>query len=310
MRIIHFIFFLIIALKIEAQTSQRLNNSEIKIGEQTELIYELIFSKDEGKINFIPNYKTIKTFKKNKNGSIDSTKFYDLEIIENFKDSVIYLNRKQLKWTGKYTITSWDSGEYIIPSFSVSTQKNSYEFNNLTLKVDFPEVSENKDIYDIKEQFTNVDSNQSWFRKYWYVLPLILVIALLIYFLWKKRKKKKNQSIPLLTLDERILQELELLEKKELWLKNQIKQHYIEFSTILRIYLGEKYQLNLLEKTSFESILLLKQKNIKVTTLDNISKILNESDLVKFAKTTVNSEKIVQNFIDFRTLINSQTDEF
>ena len=69
-----------------------------------------------------------------------------------------------------------------------------------------------------------------------------------------------------------------------MWKQGLLKEHYVELSFILREYLSKRYALSLIEKTSYESKLLLTQKGIPVLTIDEIGEILNQSDMVKFAK--------------------------
>ena len=53
---------------------------------------------------------------------------------------------------------------------------------------------------------------------------------------------------------------------------------------ILRMYLTSRYEISLLEKTTYETKLLLTQKGLNDETVEVIARILSESDMVKFAK--------------------------
>jgi hypothetical protein len=92
-----------------------------------------------------------------------------------------------------------------------------------------------------------------------------------------------TQSIEL-SLKELTLIAIDKLEKERLWEKGKLKEHYIELSFILRSYLSTLYGINLLEKTTKETNILLQQKGLKEITIQSIINILNESDMVKFAK--------------------------
>ena len=53
---------------------------------------------------------------------------------------------------------------------------------------------------------------------------------------------------------------------------------------ILRMYLTSRFEISLLEKTTYETKLLLTQKGLNEETVEVIARILSESDMVKFAK--------------------------
>jgi len=100
---------------------------------------------------------------------------------------------------------------------------------------------------------------------------------------WAKRIKKLTHFKEL-NLQELTLIAIDRLEKERLWEKGKLKEHYIELSFILRSYLSTIYGINLLEKTTKETNILLQQKGLKEITIQSIINILNESDMVKFAK--------------------------
>ena len=53
---------------------------------------------------------------------------------------------------------------------------------------------------------------------------------------------------------------------------------------ILRMYLTSRFEISLLEKTTYETKLLLTQKGLNDETVEVIARILSEADMVKFAK--------------------------
>jgi ethanolamine ammonia-lyase large subunit len=87
-----------------------------------------------------------------------------------------------------------------------------------------------------------------------------------------------------MSLKDRTLYAIDSLEKLKLWEQGKVKEHFSELTFILRSYLSTRYEINLLEKTSHETKLLLLQKGLHEETVRVISNILMEADLVKFAK--------------------------
>lgn len=303
MRVFFFITFLILYNSIFTQTKSEVKNTILQIGEQTEIIYEFKYKKTDGQLSFIPLREKIPCIKILQNNKLDSNEKIELEILVPFKDTIIK-NKNNFIWRGKYLITVWDTGAFMIPPTTISTQDSVYWFKELSLKVTAPVLQEGKDIYDIKEEFIELPNEYvSWFRRYaWWILTL-LAFCFLIFLYFKRKKKKLKEPVHELSLKERSLLQLESLENAKLWEKEQVKQHYIELSFILRFYLASNYNLNLMEKTSYETTLLLAKKNVNENSIRMIKKILDYSDLVKFAKSTPTETDIYKNLQEVKQLI-------
>jgi hypothetical protein len=114
----------------------------------------------------------------------------------------------------------------------------------------------------------------------WLFLVLLLITCFVIY---RKLKSKKFKATPL-SLEESTLLAIEQLEKEHLWEKGLLKSYYVALSFIIRDYLSQRFAINLLEKTTNETQLLLKQIKMDRVISEKIEIILNESDMVKFAQ--------------------------
>lgn len=64
-------------------------------------------------------------------------------------------------------------------------------------------------------------------------------------------------------------QAIAALKAKGYWKQDKTAKHYIEFSTILRRFLSERYGLYLMERTTYETVLLL--KNTEHSTSNHLS---------------------------------------
>ena len=129
---------------------------------------------------------------------------------------------------------------------------------------------------------------KKFIKNYWGWL-LFLLIPLVLFIIYKIKNKQKVQLEDLiisLTPKEIALAAISELEAKRLWEKGNLKTHYIELSHILRVYLSDILQIHLLEKTTSETKLLLAQKGIKKDLITKIEDVLQQSDMVKFAKST------------------------
>jgi RNA-binding protein YhbY len=84
------------------------------------------------------------------------------------------------------------------------------------------------------------------------------------------------------TPKEQALNELNSLKNSRTWEINQ-KEYYDKLSWILRTYITEEFLVNLMDKTTSETTVLLKKMGLQASLIKEIEEILNSADLVKFA---------------------------
>ena len=185
----------------------------------------------------------------------------------------------------------------VLPSVSLLVNDSLLRFESIKIKADLIKHIEGKDIYDIKEGFTSFpdefESIKSFLKdNWWWIVLSILIVALIIFIVIRKRKKSKLAAV--LSLEEIAISKIEELDKKKLWLDNKLKEHYIELSYILREYLSNKLEISFLEKTTIETSLLLKQKDLAKVQIDTIVEVLEKSDMVKFAKSAPDEYEILK----------------
>ena len=194
----------------------------------------------------------------------------------------------------KFIITSWDTGSYYIPPyyFSKNTKTNALTINVQTLKLE-----ENAKLKDIKRP---IKEPLGWSD----IWPWILVLCALvfIYFLLKKYyfNKDKNSVIKNTKIDIPAdviaLEELEKLEKEEIWQKGKIKDYYSRLSEITRRYLEDRYMFIALELTSDE---IIKEMNERLDSKlkKQLEMLLIRSDLAKFAKSKPNEKENIESML-------------
>ena len=202
--------------------------------------------------------------------------------IESFEDTT-YTQKGIKYWKGVYTLIAWDSAKYRLPELWISWKDSTFSFRAPNLYVGFIK----KKVKDGIEEIAIEPENDYWvlFKKYWWVL-LILAAGITSGILWNKRRKiKKSEE---LSLRDRTLMAINQLRKKEDWLHDKTKMHYVNFSAVLKMYLSSRYELNLMERTTFETISLLKLKGLDLNVVRRIEVLLREADMVKFAKTELN----------------------
>jgi hypothetical protein len=121
------------------------------------------------------------------------------------------------------------------------------------------------------------------------VFALSLLAALLTVFLVVKvaLRIKHQRQVDLESRKppyERATLELGRLWKKEYLEAGKVKEFYSELTDILRRYLERQFQIEALEQTSFEITRSLKEKQFAGEAVSRASELLEQSDLVKFAK--------------------------
>ena len=206
--------------------------------------------------------------------------------IESFRDTS-YTQNGIKYWKGVYTLIAWDSAKYRLPELWMTWKDSSFSFHAPNLYVGFVKKKVKEGIDEIPIE----PENDYWilFKKYWWILVLVIAVVV-IAVLWNRRRK--IQKTEELSLRERTLLAIKQLRKKEDWLHGKTKSHYVGFSAVLKMYLSSRYELNLMERTTQETITLLKLKELDFNMIRRIEVLLKEADMVKFAKTELNDMHI------------------
>lgn len=126
------------------------------------------------------------------------------------------------------------------------------------------------------------------------LMPWLLIIpamALLLYFMirWLRNRKPvvAEESIwekPDVPAHIAAISSLETLRRKKLWQAGKTKQYHSELTTILRLYLHKRFEINALEMTTSEIMHLLDNKLDHPLIRGKAREIMEAADLVKFAK--------------------------
>lgn len=191
-----------------------------------------------------------------------------------------------------FTISVFDTGKFTIPPFPIayfpdsSSQYKIIEASAIDIYVksllsgeEAPELKDIKPPIDFPFDFMFLYA----------MIAIVLMIALaafLGYRAWKAKKEKGYVFIPPPTprpAHEIALEELQKLFASDILEKKQYKIFYSRLSEILRGYLEGRYFISALEETTWEIIQDL-QKHVDEKQNLSLRNILEESDLVKFAK--------------------------
>lgn len=275
--------FLVIFSGVKAQEIKVFwTNDSIQIGEQTNLV--MLLKKVPSNFKFDPTSGEISCGIKHKGEQLWKNEGV-LEILS-FKDTT-YVQKGQTIWKGTYTLTAWDSASYQFPMIHFSSTDSSLQKQAAPLFVGFIKRKFDDSIDEVK--VVAVDDSAWYNSVWWFIIPLLVVIVGL--YFWNKQKRL--QAKPKLSLKMRTNQAIAALKAKGYWKQDKTAKHYIEFSTILRRFLSERYGLYLMERTTYETVLLLKTQNIEPEIISVIQDLLNESDLIKFGKMNADEFTII-----------------
>jgi hypothetical protein len=207
-----------------------------------------------------------------------------------------------------YTITSFDSGQYVIPQYDIKTKSGIFKTPELVLTVKGIAVDTTKGVFDIKEPLKIDYSWKEWLRDNWpkiaFPILAILVIASIIYYLRKRPKKEIYVAPPEPEKPAHVvaLNKLYALQEQKLWQQNRTKEYHSEISDILRDYLEKRYHIHANEQTTDEIFASIRYMDIAEPDRAKLKQILVMADLVKFAKEkplAADNEFSINNAIDF-----------
>ncbi|MCX6183605.1 MAG: hypothetical protein NTX74_00840 [Flavobacterium sp.] len=212
-----------------------------------------------------------------------------LEVIQSYPVDTVWKDSKY-ELVKTYGLTQFDSGTYALPAVKILINNKPFYSDSLRVQVANVVVDTLKQkMFDIKPIAQGTKSN----RWIWNIVLVLLILAAagFGFYWWRKRKKQVVETIeeaksPI----EKATNMLNVLEKKQLWQKGEVKSYYSELTAIARNYIEEAIAIPAMESTTAELIAALqhasKQKKMELTaeTIENLERVLKQADLVKFAK--------------------------
>jgi hypothetical protein len=211
----------------------------------------------------------------------------------------------------KYALTSFDSGSYVIPRQRILIWSQEYLTDSLRINVSTVAVDTTKQqMYTIKaiqnEPYTIED-----FKNYlWWILGILLILGLILYVVLRRKKDVDENGEPIIAPYQEAIRNLRQLDKKQLWQNNRVKEYYSELTGIVRYYIERELKIPALERTTdglIDTLADFSDADAIVTTKETIDKLkdlLQEADLVKFAKSKPLANEIENDRLDAEEIIN------
>jgi len=250
-----------------SQVSSKIDTTHIRIGEQFN--YEIIV--DETKDVRFPKFESDSL---NRIGVVTSHK------IDSLKNQLIK----------KYTLTSFDSGRYVLPAQEIYIRDKRFLTDQVLIDVATVPVDTIKQpMYHIKEIQNEPYLFSDYLNYFWGLIALLIVIGVILYFVLRD-KPTEEEIISRIPPFDAAKMRLKELDNKELISQNKIKPYYVELTDIVRTFIEREMNIPALESTTDELMETIvdfngsSHLNIPSETLFKLKKLLQEADLVKFAK--------------------------
>ncbi|MCP4723483.1 MAG: protein BatD [bacterium] len=196
--------------------------------------------------------------------------------------------------TVEFTIAAYDTGNFVIPPtgilyFTDDTVANTLFTDAVGIRVESILESGTEDILGLKD---NLEIPFYWRNTILIASAVLIVIVGAVIGYLYYRKKKRGESLfewkkePDKPAHEEAYAALDELRVSDLLKEGRIKEFYIILSDITRLYLQRRYFIPVLEKTTSETNELMQKQNVEDKVIRKVNDLLEESDLVKFAKFT------------------------
>ncbi len=221
-----------------------------------------------------------------------------LVLVEEAPVDTLLREGRRMKLRKRYRMAVFEEGHHDFGTAEVFyADKNIVDTlrseNDLTLNVaTFQIDSTSQSIYDLKPQRT-LPFRLGEIRGYllWGLLAAIGLALLAAGVLcWLRRRGSTLGGLfaaaPALPPHVEAIRALEELHNRKLWQNNRHKQYYSGLTDILRTYIARRWEIGAMEMTSDEIIAAMRSIELPDKARADLTAILRDADLVKFAKAT------------------------
>ena len=226
-----------------------------------------------------------------------------IELVEVMPIDTLERDGRRLKIAQRYRLAAFQEGLINMGKPGVLyADKNIvdtlYATDSLVLKVGTFQIdSTSQSIYDLKPQLT-LKFKLAEIRGYiaWGLL-IALLVALAIYglhrYLEARGRHLKDLFKPAPPEPPHVvaIKALEALHHQKLWQNNKHKLYYSTLTDILRTYIAGRWEVGAMEMTSDEIITAMRQEELPEKARMDLTSVLMDADLVKFAKFTPEAEQ-------------------
>lgn len=286
MKKIFFIIFSVLSISVLAQTlGSKLDKSTLALGEVG--VFRVTISNLQG--------KDVVSAPKN-----ELLPFH----FEEIKDSI---SKQADHYDRLIEFAVFEEGKYTIPALDFKIDGKI--FQTIPYEVEVINTAQKGDqINDImKNKEVKLEVNDYWQLYKFYILGVLIVLALIFAIYQFIRYGKRRKSSPIMMTNQ-TLKDLENLRKKKFMENGDYRSFYIELIDICRTFITKQYQI--------PADVLLTDDLIDVMKLNNTISPQNETiveniflrgDLVKFAKTFPDQPMMEKDFEDIKSFVRSSS---
>ncbi len=239
-----------------------------------------------------------------------STKDGDpVELVESMPVDTIEQDGRRLRLRKSFKLTSFDEGFinlgraevlYLDKNITDTLRtKDSLIVAVHTFQID----STSQAIFDLKPQ-RDMPFKFAEIKQYtlWGALA-ILLIAIAAYFVHRALKQRGKRFVDLFKPTPpppphiEAIKALELLHNQKLWQNSKFKEYYSSLTNIARHYIARRFEVAAMEMTSEEIIEAMRTVDLPTKSRIDLTSLLREADLVKFAKATPESAENEENYL-------------
>ena len=226
-----------------------------------------------------------------------------IELVEECPVDTLERDGRHLRLRKRYTLAAFEEGKWNLGLPAVLyADKNIVDTlrarDSLYLEVaTFQIDSTSQSIYDLKPQrnlpfrFAEVSGYAKWG-------VLALLLALVALYALKRILARYGKGLgdlfkpaPPQPPHVVAIKALEALHNQKLWQNNRHKQYYSGLTDILRTYIAARWGVGAMEMTSDEIIEAMRSEELPDKARMDLTAILRDADLVKFAKATPDGEQ-------------------
>ncbi|MGL6266675.1 MAG: BatD family protein [Chitinophagaceae bacterium] len=206
----------------------------------------------------------------------------------------------------RYRLTSFDSGHWVIPSFTMAAGKKISKSDTLAIDVMTVPLQGNTyhDIRDIIE----VDATPFDWKKWAAIAITAIILIAGIWYYLKNRKKTKPPppefDSKLSPLDQ-ALHSLKILREENSVEKGEAKKFYSGLYDTMRIYLVRQYKLPVMSSTTGDVLVNLKGDYLANDDIARLAEVLRIADAVKFAKYPSSADEAMRAAEQMETIIRT-----
>ncbi|MFI3285139.1 MAG: hypothetical protein R3Y08_00650 [Rikenellaceae bacterium] len=225
-----------------------------------------------------------------------------IELVEALPVDTLKQDGRRLRLRRRYNLTSFEEGLHNLGVAKVlyldkNTADTLSTVDSLYLEVNtFVIDSTSQSIYDLKGQrqlpfkFAEIKGYTTW------SLILLTILAIILYAIYRyaaargKRITDLFKPTPPPPPHIEAIAALEELHNQKLWQNERFKEYYSSLTQILRHYIARRYEIAAMEMTSKEIIAAMKHVDMPKKSRMDLTALLCDADLVKFAKATPEGE--------------------